>query len=198
MPRAPGVPDACFSMPLLDVRDLTKIYRTGDMELRALDGVSFSVERGEFVCVMGPSGSGKSTMMNILGCLDVPSEGSYVLDSVDVKEQSRAELARSQAAGELLAEAEKEAERTNEKLLRLREEERVIKEDINAARRQLPGLAARERSIDPDLLEQELLMALGNTEEEAKTERAFRELEKDSAADSALEALKAKMKGNAT
>ena len=81
-------------MALLEVRDLLKIYRTGEMELRALDGVSFSVDWGEFVCVMGPSGSGKSTMMNILGCLDVPSGGRYVLDGVDVKEQSRAELAR--------------------------------------------------------------------------------------------------------
>ncbi len=78
---------------LIEVRDLVKIYRTGEVELRALDGVSFSVEKGEFVCVMGPSGSGKSTMMNILGCLDVPTEGSYHLDGIDVMNRSRAELA---------------------------------------------------------------------------------------------------------
>ena len=80
--------------PLIEVRDLVKIYHTGEVELRALDSVSFTVETGEFVCVMGPSGSGKSTMMNILGCLDVPSEGQYILDGVDVKNQNRAELAR--------------------------------------------------------------------------------------------------------
>ncbi|MDR3265040.1 MAG: ABC transporter ATP-binding protein [Synergistaceae bacterium] len=80
-------------MSLIEVRGLSKIYRAGEVDLRALDGVSFTVERGEFVCVMGPSGSGKSTMMNILGCLDVPTEGSYVLDGVDVKRRSRSELA---------------------------------------------------------------------------------------------------------
>ncbi|MBQ3403413.1 MAG: ABC transporter ATP-binding protein [Synergistaceae bacterium] len=80
-------------MSIIEVRDLTKIYKTGDVELHALDGVSFKIERGEFVCVMGPSGSGKSTMMNILGCLDVPTSGHYELDGVDVKDQSKAELA---------------------------------------------------------------------------------------------------------
>jgi putative ABC transport system ATP-binding protein len=80
-------------MPLIEVRNLSKVYRAGEVDLRALDDVSFTVERGEFVCVMGPSGSGKSTMMNILGCLDVPTEGSYVLDGVNVKRRSRAELA---------------------------------------------------------------------------------------------------------
>ena len=80
--------------PLIAVEKLVKVYRSGDSELRALDGVSFSVERGAFVSVMGPSGSGKSTLMNILGCLDVPTEGTYRLDGIDVREQSRAELAR--------------------------------------------------------------------------------------------------------
>ncbi|MDR1622099.1 MAG: ATP-binding cassette domain-containing protein, partial [Synergistaceae bacterium] len=74
--------------PLIAVHGLVKIYRAGNIEVRALDRVSFSVEAGEFVCVMGPSGSGKSTMMNILGCLDVPSEGRYILDGIDVKNQS--------------------------------------------------------------------------------------------------------------
>ncbi|MBR4196210.1 MAG: ABC transporter ATP-binding protein [Synergistaceae bacterium] len=88
-------------MSIIEVRDLTKIYVTGDIELRALDGVSFKIERGEFVCVMGPSGSGKSTMMNILGCLDVPTSGKYELDGVDVKDQTKAELAdiRNQKLG---------------------------------------------------------------------------------------------------
>ena len=88
-------------MSIIEVKDLQKIYKTGDIELHALDGVSFKIERGEFVCVMGPSGSGKSTMMNILGCLDVPTSGHYELDGVDVKEQSKAELAdiRNQKLG---------------------------------------------------------------------------------------------------
>ncbi len=80
--------------PVIEARDLLKVYQTGEVELRALDGVSFTVKAGEFVCVMGPSGSGKSTMMNILGCLDVPTEGRYILDGVDVAGQSKAELAR--------------------------------------------------------------------------------------------------------
>ena len=78
---------------IIEVRDLVKIYKTGDIELRALNAVSFSIQKGEFVCVMGPSGSGKSTMMNILGCLDVPTSGHYELDGVDVKDQDKAELA---------------------------------------------------------------------------------------------------------
>lgn len=71
-------------MSLIAVQDIVKIYRTGDVELRALDGVTFSVDQGEFVSIMGHSGSGKSTMMNILGCLDVPDEGSYSLDGSEV------------------------------------------------------------------------------------------------------------------
>lgn len=88
-------------MSIIEVKDLTKIYKTGDIELRALDEVSFSIGKGEFVCVMGPSGSGKSTMMNILGCLDVPTSGEYDLDGVSVKNQTKAELAdiRNQKLG---------------------------------------------------------------------------------------------------
>ena len=80
-------------MSLIEVRDIVKIYRSGEVELRALDGVSFSVEPGEFVSIMGHSGSGKSTMMNILGCLDVPDEGSYLLDGKEVAFLSGDELA---------------------------------------------------------------------------------------------------------
>ena len=80
-------------MAIIEVKNLVKIYKTGDIELRALNDVSFKIERGEFVCVMGPSGSGKSTMMNILGCLDVASSGSYELDGINVKTQNKAELA---------------------------------------------------------------------------------------------------------
>ena len=80
--------------PLIEVEDLVKVYRTGDVELRALDGVSFSVAHGEFVAVMGPSGSGKSTTMNMLGCLDSPTQGRYLLDGRDVARLSGDELAR--------------------------------------------------------------------------------------------------------
>ena len=119
------------------------------------------------------------------------------LEDEAAKWKGRAELARSRGAGELAGEADREAEKINLKLAGLREEEQSLKDSIAEMRRQLPGLAARERSIDPDLLEQELLMALGKTEEEAETDRAFKKLEKDSAADAALDALKAKMKGTA-
>ena len=81
-------------MSLIDVRDIVKIYHTGDVELRALDGVSFSVERGEFVSIMGHSGSGKSTMMNILGCLDVPDGGEYELDGERTDRLSKDDLAK--------------------------------------------------------------------------------------------------------
>jgi putative ABC transport system ATP-binding protein len=79
--------------PLIEVRDLVKIYRAGDVELRALAGVSFSIRRGEFVAVMGPSGSGKSTTMNMLGCLDSPTKGEYFLDGRNVAALSGDDLA---------------------------------------------------------------------------------------------------------
>jgi putative ABC transport system ATP-binding protein len=70
--------------PVLELRGVRKVYGSGEGEVRAVDGVDLVVEVGEFVAVMGASGSGKSTMMNILGCLDVPTEGSYRLDGIDV------------------------------------------------------------------------------------------------------------------
>jgi putative ABC transport system ATP-binding protein len=79
--------------PFIEVKDLVKTYRSGDSELRALDGVSFTIERGEFVAIMGPSGSGKSTTMNMLGCLDSPTQGVYRLDGQDVSSLSGDELA---------------------------------------------------------------------------------------------------------
>ena len=69
---------------LIEVRDMYKIYNPGENEVRALDGVSLEVQKGEFVAIIGHSGSGKSTLMNMLGCLDVPTEGTYILNGKDV------------------------------------------------------------------------------------------------------------------
>jgi putative ABC transport system ATP-binding protein len=78
---------------LIDTRDLVKVYRMGDTEVRALDGVSIGIAKGEFVSVMGPSGSGKSTFMNVVGCLDRPTRGEYRLDGKLVSEMSANQLA---------------------------------------------------------------------------------------------------------
>lgn len=78
---------------VIEARDLKKIYQMGDVEVQALAGVSFTIERGEVVAIMGPSGSGKSTLMNILGCLDRPSSGDYILDGKRVSELNDDELA---------------------------------------------------------------------------------------------------------
>ncbi len=83
------------SAPVIELTDVTKIYRTGDVSLHALDGVTLAVREGEFVAVMGASGSGKSTLMNIIGCLDWPTSGSYVLAGRHVSGMSRGELART-------------------------------------------------------------------------------------------------------
>ena len=69
---------------VIEAEDLTKVYKMGSVEVRALDGISFKVRRGEVMAIMGPSGSGKSTLMNILGCLDLPSGGDYTLDGEKV------------------------------------------------------------------------------------------------------------------
>ena len=81
-------------MALIEIKDLYKIYGEGqENEVRALDGVDLSIEQGEFVAIVGQSGSGKSTMMNILGCLDIPTYGEYVLDEIPVARRSEKELA---------------------------------------------------------------------------------------------------------
>ena len=79
---------------LISIRELRKIYQMGDAEVRALDGVDLEVERGEYLAIMGPSGSGKSTLMNLIGCLDTPTSGEYVLNGQGVSGLDDSELAR--------------------------------------------------------------------------------------------------------
>ena len=88
-------------MKLIEAIDVTKVYSLGDIEVRALEKVSVAIEKGEFLSIMGPSGSGKSTFMNIIGCLDKPTDGQYLLEGVDVGSLSRDDLAtiRNQKIG---------------------------------------------------------------------------------------------------
>jgi putative ABC transport system ATP-binding protein len=81
-------------MALIDTQDLWKTYVMGSEEIHALRGVSIGIERGEYVAIMGPSGSGKSTLMNLIGCLDTPSKGSYLLNGKQVSQMNDNELAR--------------------------------------------------------------------------------------------------------
>ncbi|MEN8240781.1 MAG: ABC transporter ATP-binding protein [Chloroflexota bacterium] len=87
--------------PLIQIKDISKIYQMGDVEVAALNGVSMNINQGEFIAIMGQSGSGKSTLMNILGCLDRPTEGEYLLEGDDVSELDKVELAaiRNQKIG---------------------------------------------------------------------------------------------------
>jgi putative ABC transport system ATP-binding protein len=78
---------------IIEAQEITKIYRLGDIKVSALSGVSLTIGKGEFVAVMGPSGSGKSTFMNILGCLDKPTDGKYLLEKIDIGNLERDELA---------------------------------------------------------------------------------------------------------
>ena len=86
---------------MIELKDIYKIYSDGDSEIRALDGVSLNISEGEFVAIVGQSGSGKSTCMNIIGCLDVPTSGSYHLNGIDVSTMKDDELAvvRNQTLG---------------------------------------------------------------------------------------------------
>ena len=79
---------------LIAIHDLHRVYQVGDQEVRALDGVDLTIEKNEYVAIMGPSGSGKSTLMNILGCLDTPSRGSYLLKGLEIGKMTDDELAK--------------------------------------------------------------------------------------------------------
>jgi putative ABC transport system ATP-binding protein len=82
-----------MARPIISTHEIEKVYGMDGFQVRALDGVSLQIEEGEFVAIMGPSGSGKSTLMNIIGCLDRPTHGSYQLDGVEVSELDRTERA---------------------------------------------------------------------------------------------------------
>ena len=79
---------------VIDIEGVSKVYHMGDVEVQALQGVNCHVSRGEFVAIIGPSGSGKSTLMNIIGCLDQPTDGTYLLDGIDVGDLDDDELAQ--------------------------------------------------------------------------------------------------------
>lgn len=80
-------------MAIIHAQEITKVYSLGDIDVNALIGVSLAIEKGEFVAIMGPSGSGKSTFMNILGCLDKPTSGKYLLENIDISDLDRDKLA---------------------------------------------------------------------------------------------------------
>ncbi len=91
--QAAGAKDGKNQAPLISLKDIYKIYQMGDMEVRASDGISLEISQGEFVSIVGKSGSGKSTIMNIIGALDVPTSGTYILNGSDVSTMKDDELA---------------------------------------------------------------------------------------------------------
>jgi phage shock protein A len=139
----------------------------------------------------------KEEFLAFVATLKLTQKEISALEIEAEKWKNRTQLAEKHGQEDLIKESFKEAERINFKLSVLKEEEHSLKSSIDELRKLIPALTARERIIDPDLLEQELLAALGQTEEEARAERAFRKLEKENAVDLALEELKIKMKGGA-
>ena len=138
----------------------------------------------------------KEYIYNFIATLKLTERQILNIDDEIDKWRSRVELANSKGQPELAREAEKEQNRLAEKQQTLKAEAEQLKLQIEEMRRQIPLLAARERSIDPDLLEQELLMAAGNLpgdEEKVRAERQFREMERAQTAEAALDELKTKM-----
>jgi len=93
-PNSPAPAAASANGSLIDIRDVRKVYVMGTNEVNALDGVDLQVRAGEYLAIMGPSGSGKSTLMNMIGCLDTPTSGSYKLRGTEIRERDDDELAR--------------------------------------------------------------------------------------------------------
>ena len=91
---------------LIEFQDVCKYYQMGDTTVKAADHISFQVEQGEFLAIVGQSGSGKSTCMNIIGCLDVPTSGTYLLGGQDVGSMNKNELAALQESGEMIADGD--------------------------------------------------------------------------------------------
>src|SRR5438105_4140188 len=89
-----GIHPSCSSMPLIELRDVWKIYDLGEIKVEALKEATLNIDKGEYVALIGPSGSGKSTLMNVLGCLDRPTRGSYRLAGEEVSDMTRDERAR--------------------------------------------------------------------------------------------------------
>jgi putative ABC transport system ATP-binding protein len=130
--------------PIIETVNLSKIYGKGDIQVVALDGLSMQIQAGEFVAVMGPSGSGKSTLMNIIGCLDRPTDGQYILAGEDVSQLSRKELAsiRNQRLGFIF--------QSYNLLPRLNALENVV----------LPLMYQRENRLEPEDRREKALAAL--------------------------------------
>jgi len=130
--------------PIIETVNLSKVYGKGDIQVVALDGLSMQIRAGEFVAIMGPSGSGKSTLMNIIGCLDRPTDGQYILAGEDVSQLSRKELAsiRNQRLGFIF--------QSYNLLPRLNALENVV----------LPLMYQRENRLEPDDRREKALAAL--------------------------------------
>jgi phage shock protein A len=156
------------------------------------------MERPENLSGMDAAGA-RDYILNFITTLKLTEQKIRELDEDLSRWNSRIGLARSQKKDDLAAEAERAAEQIRDRRAQLAGEAAELKIQIEEMRKQIPALAARERTVDPDLLEQELLMAAGylpGDDEKAETERRFRDIEKNNAASAALEALKEKMAKN--
>src|SRR5271157_820300 len=167
--------ESSSTAPLIEVRGVRKIYQLGETEVHALRGVSVSIEAGDFVAIMGASGSGKSTFMNILGCLDKPTAGQYLLEGIDVSRLTKKELARirNQKIGFVfqsfnLLGRTTALENTELRMLYSRESKKGRESRAREALA-LVGLADREDHFPSQLSGgQQLRLAVGATEEDVR------------------------------